>query len=1658
MNQKEVAIEVADLPGICSTFPERPEQEISRENMIATLQGLLRSNQEIVVVEGQEGIGKTTLLAQFARTNNQQTLSIFVSDASRYAWDPIMVAQNLNEQIQFALGNAPRTKQLDTDIQTLLNTSIADLHRKANAERQPYYFVVDGLEDIPAEEGGAVEQIFDFLPLGLGTFRFIMSGTVENLSRLRAGRVKMKPWTLPGFSFDETVKYFADISESREHLDIIYRISQKGMPGKLASIRRLCQSSNSGANQVLTNLGDHAPDLLETEWKPMGEAPDNMLLALATLCFDSRRHNLHTLSVFCEVEPEKLKEFLDQCTFIQKGSGAEKEIAYVSYFKRFAAKKLHAKRKLVMQKAIAQLTGEPDSEDAITHLPLYLNELEHYEQLLDYLSPEHIGKVIDYSESWLPLHQKAEMGIATASKLNRDGDLLRFGLQRSTARSLESCERRRSEIEAYLAIGDFKAAHAVAQAAIAKEDRLQILAIIASAKRKKGLPIEPEVKEQIKQLYSEIEKKGLGERAVEIAVDLIYCEPELAIALVQASQDSIGSQENIDFAFANLSLRALMDRAQEPNPEEACAKMRTQVKNPEIQEFVEKIALVWGSYSAAQVIALLGKWENPADRIFMMRLWAADNRSKEDAHQMVSQALDTIIQTTEFAPNAKIYRELAMPLPYIKSAETAKALVARFDGIKASVEPVGPTEEYVWLQLLLAETESKYDEGAAINRFTDIYLSTSYLKDLTTKTACAARLVSILQRTDPDRKFDAKCDLHKSAGDELEKCLLQLLTETADHYRAVEHAIQGLTGNDPERALALANALNTEPRRDSARVKILESLGARDVIRVQGAFVEKVLANIHYEVNRTQGLLALLRGIERQEKAAGHLIDNLMVWAKNNRSTSSPEDRCRILLRIHSVCATHLDKCPAKFLEYLQGELKNAWNAIEPGYDQIDIGFRIVAEMAQSALQFAKDVLKEVQETRQKMVLDGEDCTDTHIRCCRLAIRAFSGLIPKKLYGKNELEDLADVLGDIPSPRVRALAWSEVALRMYLEGAETECREIVQTQVKAAIDEISVTDTETRATTIVGAAPVLFCAHAGTAEEMIEALREQEKDEAYRQVCDFLLTKQLPWEPSDGRGNEREKLTVEEIWDICRLLGKVQADYIVYLFIEKLVDTVEIRRNRNSYTHAQRGDIATKLKGLIAKFPAARYIQHEGYRIIAEGQIAKLEKAGGGVWDALISRAQALPNHSDQAFVMGILAGAMPSTAKLAARKQQLFEDANKKIETLSSLQDRIERYETLANAALDFNPQISRKAIEAATKDALTSESPEAEKTRSGLVDMAYRIDADFAATIASGLDNDPARVAKRVEMNERLETLKLRDSMEKGKAELVRKQQYDPEQTATAAWLALKDLNSGRLTAIDNKKARSYVQAASTLPLQYAYPVLALVIENAVRNYKDTDQAGNFLKPLFKATMMSADLARRLSAKMRHMAESHRLNVAGSELDEQSLIRGGEREKALQRIRDWVKASAKEAIKICDPYFAPENLDMLQLIRTEKPEIPVEILTSWKHQKDQNVPTPWDEAYQTYWRANYSEADPGEVRIVIVGAKEGGSLPIHDRWCISGNTGIRLGSSLNSIGITKASEVTEIEENNLPGIKDTVERYLSGTAKTAKGDKLMAMSFYLG
>src|SRR5207247_11320760 len=82
MKSKTPNTEIMDLTKVASTFPKLASPNIIRENMISTLGEMLRADTEVVIVEGPDGSGRTTLLTQFAQHHSHNAFSLFVRSSS----------------------------------------------------------------------------------------------------------------------------------------------------------------------------------------------------------------------------------------------------------------------------------------------------------------------------------------------------------------------------------------------------------------------------------------------------------------------------------------------------------------------------------------------------------------------------------------------------------------------------------------------------------------------------------------------------------------------------------------------------------------------------------------------------------------------------------------------------------------------------------------------------------------------------------------------------------------------------------------------------------------------------------------------------------------------------------------------------------------------------------------------------------------------------------------------------------------------------------------------------------------------------------------------------------------------------------------------------------------------------------------------------------------------------------------------------------------------------------------------------------------------------------------------------------------------------------------------------------------------------------------
>ena len=608
-------VQVMDLTVACQSFPGLPLPEISRDHLLDTIETIFAGDTEVVILEGAEGIGKTTLLAQFVTRHPHHALSLFVRPTSLWAYNPEVLLRDLCNQLQWVLYQRELGPKDQVD-EASLRLDVFELRRRARRKGEKYYFVIDGLDEVPEQ---VRTSIVAMLPFGsFPGFRFLLASCSEQLARSFSGTSSCKPFPLSRFTLDETKKYFRDLEIDQDSIEEIHD-SCKGIPGYLASARRILQSG-TGVQTLLDQMPNKLPKLFGLEWSKVRVNDEKQQNLLAILAYASRRHTIDDLSSILNLQNEAIKELCQGLGFVMIDP-QDHTLRFISEaFRRFAADQLRHLKDHVHDLLISDLLQDPQSDAALAYLPGYLEQRNRFDDLLAYLSPDHFAKLLERSQSLGPLQQKADLGVHTSYELGRDRELIRFSLQKSAILELAGAEIWRSEIEARMAVNDYEAALALAQGTALKEDRLHLLAVIVRAKHKQGLSPEPELIEQIRQLYQQIDPSTLGERAVEIASDLIYVDPTLASELVEKATKATNAGENaLDWAFAKLSLAALGEGRTYLQSADAIESIISRIKDPAARQFSTALSLLAGGYSAAAIIAEVEKIEGTKH---IVRYWA----------------------------------------------------------------------------------------------------------------------------------------------------------------------------------------------------------------------------------------------------------------------------------------------------------------------------------------------------------------------------------------------------------------------------------------------------------------------------------------------------------------------------------------------------------------------------------------------------------------------------------------------------------------------------------------------------------------------------------------------------------------------------------------------------------------------------------------------------------------------------------------------------------------------------------------------------------------------------------------------------------------------------------------------------------------------------
>ena len=492
--------------------------------------------------------------------------------------------------------------------------------------------------------------------------------------------------------------------------------------------------------------------------------------------------------------------------------------------------------------------------------------------------------------------------------------------------------------------------------------------------------------------------------------------------------------------------------------------------------------------------------------------------------------------------------------------------------------------------------------------------------------------------------------------------------------------------------------LNTQSRRDRSFTDVIHALFEERSGRWCSANqIQRVLAKIEDRFLRDDALYDAIRSTESLGRHEIVIDDQFLEFLLSTSNIASADARClacaRAYLIVLKISKNEWRVASGALLEYIE----TSWNAIDVASVRIGVGFELAQILAPVSAELSALYLERTEKVRAGIGgLANANADRAYSICLQLAIRAFTGLVPKRCHIRGDLERLALLIGYIPSVGHRAVLWAELAIRCAAHGDDQLCSEIVSERVRPILSALPETDIENSTFIASRCAPALYAANPAVAMGIVERFELPYRDGAYHSIIRYLFRSESPYEVEDyapGSGYETEYRKLVEICDITR---HVDSDALIYDVIERTIDCLTSKTVTVAYNTAQREEIYRRLQELVkTKLPAPRHIRHEGYKVIARAQLARFRNDPD--LDDLISSAERIPNTADRALVLFTTGLAVGKTSRNMAEK--LIARAQELVVEIPADWDRLERMTGFADEARQYNKALSRKMLEAAVR-----------------------------------------------------------------------------------------------------------------------------------------------------------------------------------------------------------------------------------------------------------------------------------------------------------------------------------------------------------------------
>jgi len=1624
---------------------------ILRKQYFRTIEDALKSN-DVLFLEGRSDSGKTVLLGQYGKSDNN-TITVFFNQFSSLDFTADYFLRNVSNQICHLLNENPDDVDDDTiGSVEFYQRKVQDLCRKKKRSREQVVIIIDGLESCIENRKSLVQELFSIMPLKKIPFKIVLSGKKESFQKLipELKKAQSRVIDLSPFSEYEIIHYLG--LKDEEYVDELYEITS-GLPGRLVNIKRKID-----AGTPLEEIVDYKnyKEFIEEDCVTIDEKNENLMMILSILALDDKPHSIDSISKLTELLNPEIQNLISPIDIV---TSIDSKIQFISNAHRsYFTDSLRANREMVDDLLIRYYADQQNSE-SIGELPILYSRKERWDDVITVINKDSMKKILESTGSLKTVNDYISYGITASQKRDSFSDLWRFSFQGSIVNELDNYLFWESEIEARSSIRDYDGAINLANSAILKIDKLSLLTLVAKLQRELDSNVDSELENLIRELYSEVDLSSAGEKIYEIVSNLIYALPNLAIELIEGGEGENDSDDNInDWVLSKLSTGAIESaiKSSEDNHVEQRLDALQKIGGAESKKLNRALRFLVGKYDSKKVISEVQKLQDPNERLKLIRLWLTNYKGEGEVYEVIKYGLQQLVEVGSTIPDIKDLGELTSHVPTIEDLDKRKSLYSSFRKIEGDFKTTVFVKNRFRYQLHMFHVKFSIDKNGALKQLDTFFSDIGNLPDEIIKLEVYSELYSTLCKIEDKAVRNHINLVYKNIITLFE----EVYVKTSYHEEISKSIIEILGKDNVNLCLKIIGKVNTKGQRLRLYVELLEAYLNNPIAIIRWDLLEKILNQLSNKRYKQNAIETIVERFSEEKELDDSIILKLMPYFNMVDDFLGSMNKSYITLYILKVLDKNdiwREKLEKRFLSKLHFN----WSNIEADWSKIDFGFKICSELPECYAEFKGKLFNECIEIKKESWLDSRKVAYVYNNCVKLVIHSFYGLAASGKDDKNDLAILKKLINRIPSAAFRLDLWCECAYGMLDLGRNDLFNGIMDKFITTELETLKSGENASLINGVHEVYTLLFIYNSALKDYYEECFSEEVVEIAIMRCCEYLLSGEAPYKPYDGsRSNYSHDFG--NIISAQKQMALISNDSNFYYCVKLLCEALS-KTDKREISDIQLTTILNELTETVElKLPDQENVKHEGYLILSEVQILSARRRGGDKddWVQLIERSKLIPNRSDKILVMSELLRLSPPSKFGLKEEQELL--ASEIYSSLDVLKESKINYEFI-HRTLDVT-EVMYKHNQRDWKERVNEAFSFSKELKSGadvysmrtdMIDTMYKLNPDFAKQLVEqNMEQESGRKVLKKRIEDHYKSLEMSKKIRENQT-IEKVESKNRDIFVKGVYSALKSLNSNLITPKKINELMEYLPHGNKAPLHEVFPIFSYYLTNCQKVYTGKSLTGR-VQNIHRDNFTQAVEATELTEILLHNKKLKTGDLSAVTKGDftNKIFHPGDRREALDFIREWLHDHLKGGtLIISDPFFKKNDLDLLKLVLEINKNVKVSILAS-EGAGDPNL----EDDLMERWR-EISQQDPPITDMTYCWIpSDGGISPFHDRHILTEDGGLRVGTSVNSVGGKKESEISVMSYSDAENVRQEIlNEYLTRSKRIIDGHKVKYNSFNL-